>query len=433
MICKKCGHPLEKGDEFCINCGSSLTSEQVKKTESIQKIDLSITQEPDEVNNKNKTESSKASLNPPKQHWPRWAKITMIFAATLILIAAVLVPILIEKNRAVRYETALNLMDQGEIEVALDEFISLKTYKKSETLAEECQNCIDYENAAALMTHGDYELAKSKFLALGEYSDAADRAISCQNAMDYNDALELMNSEKNEDALEIFTSLGDYKFSKNHAAECQNRISYYAAVYMMELHNYSEALTAFKSLGEFRQSNEYIIECENQIHYAEAIALYEQGDFYAAYCSFNSLADFSDSNQYTVLCIQNPPETSEIYRNDQYISRSVSLDIFGPANDEGILTLIKVYTQDDELVSVVFINGDDKINIKLPSGSYSIKRASGYMWFGENDMFGDEGYYLKLLFTDNDYIRLSSNYVYTLRFSVTNGNVEGDKEDREDF
>ena len=89
-------------------------------------------------------------------------------------------------------------------------------------------------------------------------------------------------------------------------------------------------------------------------------------------------------------------------------------------------TYIKVYTDSDELVSCVFLHTSAAVDIKLPSGTYRFKTATGEYWYGEEQLFGDEGYYQSLLFDGNNdtvYIDVGFGpYELTLG-GVVDGNV----------
>lgn len=53
-----------------------------------------------------------------------------------------------------------------------------------------------------------------------------------------------------------------------------------------------------------------------------------------------------------------------------------------------------------------------------------MKVAYGVEWYGETDLFGENGSYHKLMNGSNDFFSLSRNYTYTLELrSTTQGNV----------
>ena len=175
--------------------------------------------------------------------------------------------------------------------------------------------------------------------------------------------------------------------------------------------------------------NDVIRECDNNISYRKGQEQLEAGEHYAAYKTFSALGDFEDAEEQAKACIVDPPSTGQTYRNDAYGGSACSL-IFKPPTGDGSRTYIKLYSADNTLVSTVFINAGDQAKIALPAGDYRIKAAYSFGdWFGEEDMFGDEGVY-ELLKSDltNPIFSLESDWTYTLTLRTSESNPGSGKD-----
>lgn len=76
--------------------------------------------------------------------------------------------------------------------------------------------------------------------------------------------------------------------------------------------------------------------------------------------------------------------------------------------------MVKFYTMDSELVSVVYVEPGKKVKIRLPRGDYMAKYAWGPQWFGEKEYFGK----IALYDWDNEKFELRSGYYYIYEFST---------------
>ena len=109
-----------------------------------------------------------------------------------------------------------------------------------------------------------------------------------------------------------------------------------------------------------------------------------------------------------------------------------------PNTASGTNTYFKVYKVEGEkeiLVSCVFIRGGATATIKLPAGTYVLKTANSTgSWYGATEMFGDDGYYQRLMVTSgNDRFKLNRGGQYVLAMKTQNGDVTGKKEPPSSF
>jgi tetratricopeptide (TPR) repeat protein len=361
------------------------------------------------------------------------AKLALILSLCAAAVLAVTVFAVIP---FVRYNMAVTLMGDGAYAEAKEAFTGLGDFKDAAALAVECQNMEDYAAAANLMDAGQYEEAKAAFHALAPYRDSGARALECQYILDYDTATEALADGNYAQAQDLFVKLGSYKDSVALAEECGNNLAYAQAVALMEAGSFTDAAAALEPLAAqgFADSAGLLAECGLNIDYAAADAAFWEGRFYTAFKLFTALADFQDSSVRAEQCEQDYPFTGELYRNGDFSGTSVTLEVLPPGDDPRP-TLLKIYTPDSVLVSVMFIRGGQSPSIQLPANLYMIKAAYGERWYGLEEMFGDEDAVYEMLLLEGDPVyNFEANYDYTLTLrSDENGNVETSNENRERF
>lgn len=441
MYCHKCGARLVEGSNFCNVCGTNIVQTAKENAvpapppvkEETPVIQKTIKQKPSK-NPKVKNEKS-VKEKPGKQPGPGKKMKT-----ALIISGAVLILIIAAGGTAYaviegRYSNALSLMEDGKPEDAKNVLLTIDWYKNSEDSIEICNKMIDYNTAADYMNSGSYLDAKEIFESLGIYSDARVLAVECQNIYDYNYSVALMNRGMYQEALDSFLRLGKYLDSVALALECQNNIRYKEAVILMDNGQYEEAKEIFKDLGDFSDAEENAEICGNYIRYAKAQENFELGNYFNAYQTYWALDDFLDSETRKLECVMDTPPASELYRNPSFALQICEVTIIPPPVEENTHTYIKIYSEQGDLVSTLFIPLGEKLKIKLPPGKYKFKTGYGWDWFGEKDVFGPDGQYSVLLFDGgNELWTLNLYYIYTLTLMPgTTGNIGGRSEDLSDF
>lgn len=409
MFCRRCGHPVAEGTQFCLACGEPVASGRKPETANIPGAF-------------GPPEAPPASGAPRKKHTKRTL---LIVAACVLAVCGALTPVVINVVLSGRYEQAFALMDSGAAEEAKAAFVELGSFKDAQDQAQECQNMLDYESATKLMKAGSYDKAKQAFDKLGSFEDAQEQTQECQNVLDYDRAVALKDSGEFGQARDIFAALPGYEDADDQAQECQNQMDYDNAMGLMDAGSYQEAKDIFEALGTYSDAMLLSARCQNNIDYNTADALFNEGSYYEAYQIFWNMSSFKDNYDRAFACIQSNPDNGELYRNDDYAKKSCAVNI--KLGDKGMSMYMKFYTADDVLVSTVFVKAGAKTKVKLPAGEYRVKTAYGVDWFGEKDMFGDEGYYQELVFdSDNGLYKLSTRYVYTLEFlQDKEGNIVG--------
>lgn len=397
MFCRRCGHQVSENMSFCQHCGTAVSPEA-------QPVSTPVVNGP--IQYVNQTAGIDTRRQPKNKHTLRTV---LIIAGCVLAVCGALVPVLINADLSSRYNQASEMLDSGDAQEAKAMFLKLGSYKDSEDMVQAC----DYFSAEQMMDDGSYEEAITAFAALGSYEDADEQAKKCQDTLDYNNAITLKDSGETEQARDIFLSLESFEDAAAQAQECQNMLDYDKAAGLMNQGAYEEAKGLYDALTEYKDAAQLSLDCQNNIDYAAADAKFNDGNYYEAYKMFTLVNGFKDAADRIADCIQQKPQSGELYRNPDYAKKTCAVNI----KLGGLLNslYVKVYTEDDVLVSTVFLNPGEKTKIKLPTGTYRFKAAYGTDWFGEKDMFGDYGYYEKLIFDDGkDTWSLTSKYIYTL-------------------
>lgn len=171
-----------------------------------------------------------------------------------------------------------------------------------------------YNNAIELMNAGKYEEAIDAFEELDGYKDSDNKIKECRNNIKtaileekYNRALALMGIGKYEEAIKLFREGNGYKDSKEKITFCENAIKndkYNIAISLYEEEKYEEAIQAFTELKNYMDSKVYIEMCNNAIienKYLLANAYYKDGDFIKALKTFQELEDYKNSREKVLL------------------------------------------------------------------------------------------------------------------------------------
>jgi tetratricopeptide (TPR) repeat protein len=290
-----------------------------------------------------------------------------------------------------------------------------------------------YDSALEAYYSGDYQKALDTFDKLGDYKDSGSMAFGARQNLDYNAAQALFEAEDYEGAKAAFTALGDFQDSADMVIECERNIDYLAATKAFNADDFDGARTTFSELAStgFKDASTWVDKCD----YAIADELFNDGDYYGAYEVFMALGSFEDSADRMDACTTAYPGTGETYHNGDYVSARSSIVL--NCGNVSAPNYFKIYSG-DTLVASFFVNGGGSCEIELPAGTYSIKQASGSAWFGEDIMFGDEGWYEIMTFNGGaTSFDLGDNIISTITLAVgsdfTGDRVGADSTDRENF
>lgn len=429
MLRRQCGNTTTEKHKMCSRCGASFGD---YLPASVPEADKALEQNkwgsrgmPSPQVNEYRTSIKKATRK--RRH-----ALILIICSILAVSVAIMVPVLVEKSLADRYSAAFELMDSNQYEDAKFAFSELRNYRESAEMVKECQAGIDYTAAVNLMDAGDYVQALSMFITLKDYSNSAAKEIECRHAIEYNAAMELMDAGNYKSARNAFAALDGYRDAVELSNECQNHIDYNKAEELLKARDFEAAQVIFAKLDNFKDAALKADECANNISYIAAENAFNEGKYYTAYAAFSGLRGFKDSMERCKACIQKAPQNGEFYHNPDF-GKKVSFTFKN--EDSQRSACVKAYTEDNILVSVIFIGPNSKATIKLPTGRFRFKEAVGLNWFGEKEFFGDSGIYSVMQFEDGELAKLSSSKVYTLTLMLKDGtgNVGGSAETMSGF
>jgi len=298
-----------------------------------------------------------------------------------------------------------SLFSEGNLESALKMFRALGDYGDAEKAA-------DYCAATRSLNDGNLDAAAERFERLGDFWEAQAQAEACRTYLRAVELYEKGDFASMEEAAPLFAELGDFLDAADYAQECSVIAVYEQAQALADAGKYAEAY-ALLAEADYDDADwqALMTECRNGMDYSAADALYAAGEYYEAYKAFGELGSYRDSAERKAACVQDTPASGVLYQNASYKSSSVdfTIDNWGFTN-----TYIKLYTADGVLVACIFIQEDSKATIHLPGGDYQMNQAYGDLWFGETDMFGDEGKYSKCTVAGSYVFTLENGYAYTM-------------------
>ena len=398
MLCPNCQNEVPDDGLFCPNCGTPLAQTETAVTPEAESVEQTVDKAPEAEAVGQTAESTEEAAPvtapageaaaPAAEKTPKKLNkkaIIAVIAAVVVVAGIFIARAVINHMHEEAYADAGKALAAGKYEEALKEYKDLGGFKDSKDKAQFCQDSIDYEKAMKLFDKGDYDKAKEAFRKLDEFKDAEEMVTLCENMVKYNEAEELFAAQNYTEAHDIYGELPD---DQEHFPNRADHMTY----------------------------------CENKQKYDAAAALLNDKKYYDAYQAFSALGGFEDAAAKAESCKQKFPKTGQCYRNKKFKSTAVALTIVPPKNDQR--NYLKIYSGDD-LVSCVALGKGKKATVRLPVGTYTIKDAYGTgPWFGDTDMFGDDGTYLKLTNGDAGTFKLKANMAYTL--TLRSDSAKGD-------
>ncbi len=107
-------------------------------------------------------------------------------------------------------------------------------------------------------------------------------------------------------------------------------------------------------------------------------------------------------------------------------------EILTEAGSDYFIKLVDVRTQNEILTA--YIQGGRPFEVDVPLGTYELKYASGYTWYGPKYLFGPDTVYAKAGETFGFYIQGNQVAGHTVELIMQyNGNLETNKINGEDF
>ncbi len=201
-------------------------------------------------------------------------------------------------------------------------------------------------------------------------------------------------------------------------------LKYDKATYLLNGENYESAKAIFDELGDFADSAERSAECDEMLagmaeQYELAKSFYDNGEYYSAKAAWEACGDYKDSAEMAASCVQEMPESGSMSvspdgPNPVYISAPSDKSLF-----------FRVYDSDGSVVAQIFVGAGEQETLKLNQGNYIMKAAFGTEWFGEKELFGNDGIYRKILYNGSDSIPIVYPYYLKVNFSDGPSSVSG--------
>lgn len=173
-----------------------------------------------------------------------------------------------------------------------------------------------------------------------------------------------------------------------------------------------------------------------EAEYNNANALFEEGKYYSAKKAFEN-NKYGDWEQRAAECVQTKPETGEIWHDENNTSDNMILTFVVESEEENTSRYIAVYTKDHELVESLFINGTGTVETSLKGGEYYVRSATGTDWYGETELFGEDGKYENMIFDeveDDRYLTsLEEGYEWKITINTTSTGGQGVESEETDW
>ena len=155
--------------------------------------------------------------------------------------------------------------------------------------------------------------------------------------------------------------------------------------------------------------------------YLKGCALAGVGKYYSAKEAFENSA-YEGSEEKAAACMQELPGSGEIWRNPDIPGSDCALTftVYGPDDSRGMC--FQMFNMEDEPVSVVFVRGSASATAHVPAGTYRIRDGFGSKWYGQQELFGPEGSYEYLTFSedpDTEYDAVLDYGTYELSINVS--------------
>lgn len=217
---------------------------------------------------------------------------------------------------------------------------------------------VRYQSALGLMNDGKYEEARAAFSAMGDYRDAQAQLAVC----DYEEALSLMEEGGVEALRQAEADLAAME-GYGDSADRLKEVTYALGEAYLAEGSYELAADRFQSLDGYRDSAERVREAT----YLQAQALYDSGNYTVARVLFQGLADYSDSADRAQACIYQ--EGRALYEAGDYAGAVNLLSPLGEYEDAAELVAQGNYAMAEEKLSA----GQDEEagRLFLAAGDYS--------------------------------------------------------------
>lgn len=381
-------------------------------------------------------------------------KILIGAAAALIVIALAFIIPAWQKTQ--KYKLAIEKLNNGEYQEAIDLFAELPEYKDADQYAlytgglkafyegdleeakEKFDNSMEIEDAALYASYingvnsmeegfstESYENAYSAFIGAGGLLDSAELAVYTRGVADF------LSGDTAAADTAFRKVVDDNAIPAEYVGNAENAVWYMDTIEKFDSGDYS-VKDDFETIY-YNDGGMIGYEPMAYVNYIEGREFYDDGHFYKARVKFMDCSWIKDADELYDSCVQERPSTGIMYDKNKSSAVSIIIEDREDGND----LYVKIYNSSDKLVETLYIRDGKKGTAKIAAGKHRMALGSGdgNEWYGTKDMFGDDGSYRRLLIDNNgDFYNFQNNYEYTLRLDVsTDGNVASQYTDYEDL
>ncbi len=283
MFCNNCGKQIPDNARFCANCGNKVAvpAAPVPVTPVAEPAPVPVDPEPVVAPVYHSAPAEPAYQEPaPVYEMPAEPKkkskkglIILIIALVVVLAAAAVGLWLFLDAKAEKeareklendYEAAMELVEEGKYDEALEALKELGDYEDSQEQVERLEQLQkDYDAAVKLLKDKDYEGALEAFEALEDYADSKEQAEELESLQEqYDLAMDHMENEEYTAALDILNELGDYRDSEELATyELPYKLAWISYMEAYTVDGYLTAISQFEDLGDYDNSQEMVSTC----------------------------------------------------------------------------------------------------------------------------------------------------------------------------
>lgn len=457
-FCPSCGAEVRATDKFCRHCGARIDDEPQPEVTEKPAVEEPAVEEPkaEEPAAEPVYEQAAATPEPRPQYTdsslyqasapaggPKKSVIYIAIAAVAVL-GLVLFLVLNNSGKNKVFNEAVKYMKDGDYQQAIETLNTIPEHAKSEAYINYCQglqslangylaDAEEYLNKAGnIEDSAKYQSYISGLRKLDEGSDAdtftaaetlfnsAGGVLDSKDLVTYCQAMKAFAGNNDAEASTKLQKVIDSNIGSAYKQKASTVMAYYDAVQKFEAGDDS----ALEELKSILASNDPIIAGKSSPYktYAEAMNLFEEKKFFSAYNLFSSIPEVRDAKEKAESCFQSRPKSKIIYNRKK--STQTKLKIVD--SKDGLDMFVKIYNKNDVLMETLYIRDGATVTAKLPAGKYRLAIAYGDKgdWFGTKESFGSFGTYERLLLNgSSEYYTFKKNYIYTLKFKVSNGNV----------
>ncbi|MDO4460354.1 MAG: hypothetical protein Q4C42_09835 [Clostridia bacterium] len=205
------------------------------------------------------------------------------------------------KITAAKYEKAVSLADENELDSALDIFTELGDYSDCPEQIKK----IHYLKGEVFKDDNELDSALDEFTLSGDYDDSAERI----KEIHYLKGESRAENKEYSEAISEYELAGDY----SDAAEKAEEMHFLSAEKYLSEKDYASALAEYELAGERKDTEEKIRLCR----YNVAFACESEGDFASAIDLFGQLGDYE--NSYSKFVRLSYAYGSQLYDEGEYV------------------------------------------------------------------------------------------------------------------